>query len=252
MRLLSVFRLSVVLWCGLAGLHAGYLHAQSTATDLPEFEVASVKPHIRASGPPQVSMTDEHGRVVYMNVTLRTCIRKAYGLKVYPLSLGPDPLSTDRYDIVAKAPGDPPKEQTMRMLQRLLADRFHLAVHRETKELPIYELVKVKNSPKLRAVTDDGSAAQIDSSDGHPINAHHASMKQLAATLSGYIGDKVGDATDLSGLFDFSLDFTLDESPSAEGPTVFEAVQQLGLRLEAHKGPVEVIVIDHVEKPTAN
>lgn len=77
-------------------------------------------------------------------------------------------------------------------------------------------------------------------------------MKLLAATLQEYIGDPVADETGMTGLFDFNLDFTLDESVSAGGPKIFEAVQKLGLKLEARKGSVEVIVIDHVEKPTAN
>jgi uncharacterized protein (TIGR03435 family) len=113
-------------------------------------------------------------------------------------------------------------------------------------------LVTGKNGPKFREVEDDGSAAETGSGDGHRIKAHHISMKLLAATLQGYIGDTVIDATGLAGLFDLTLDFNVDENPSAEGPTVFEAVQRLGLKLEARKGPVEVVVIDHVEKPSAN
>jgi uncharacterized protein (TIGR03435 family) len=141
----------------------------------------------------------------------------------------------------------------MLMLQALLAERFKLVAHRETKDLPIYALVAVKNGPKFRAVEDDGSAAEIGSGDGHQIKGRHISMTSLAATLQAYIGDTVVDATGLAGLFDLNLDFNVDESMSSEGPTVFEAVQrQLGLRLEARKGPVEVVVIDHVEKPSVN
>jgi uncharacterized protein (TIGR03435 family) len=78
-------------------------------------------------------------------------------------------------------------------------------------------------------------------------------MSLLAATLQGYIGDKVVDETGLTGIFDLNLDFNIDESLSSEGPTIFEAVQrQLGLKLEARKGPVEVIVIDRVEKLSPN
>ena len=139
------------------------------------------------------------------------------------------------------------------MLQALLAARFKLVAHRETKELPIYRLVAAKNGPKLRAVEDDGSAPETGGGDGHQIKAHHISMKLLAATLQGFIGDTVVDATGLPGLFDLNLDFNVDESMSSQGPTIFEAVQwQLGLKLDEAKGPVEVVVIDHVEKPTAN
>ena len=143
-------------------------------------------------------------------------------------------------------------EQRMLMLQALLAERFKLAVHRETKELPIYTLVVGKGGPKFRAVEDDGSATEIGSGGGHQIQAHHVSMKSLAATLQGSVGDTVVDATGLIGLYDINLDFNVDESKPDEGPTVFEAVQRVGLKLEARKGPVEVVVIDHVEKPSAN
>jgi len=110
---------------------------------------------------------------------------------VYPLSRGPDPLSTDRYDVIAKVSPDASKEQRMLMLQALLAERFKLVVHRESKELPIYVLVAGKGGPKSRAVEDDGSAPETGSGGGHQIKAHHISMKLLAATLQGWIGDAV-------------------------------------------------------------
>jgi hypothetical protein len=108
-------------------------HGQSTAPLRPEFEVASVKPHSSSEGSPHVSITRDPGRLTYTNITVRGLIREAYGLKVYPLSRGPDALSTDRYDMIAKVPPDASKEQRMLMLQALLAERFKLVVHRETK-----------------------------------------------------------------------------------------------------------------------
>jgi len=218
----------------------------------PEFEVASVKPQA-PGGSPHVSIAGDPGRLTLTNITVRGLIREAYGLKIYPPSRGPDALSTDRYDVIAKVPPDASKEQRMLMLQRLLAERFKLVVHRETKELPIYRLVTGKDKPKLRAVEDDGSVPETSSGDGHQIKAHHISMKLLAATLQGWIGDTVVDATGLTGLYDLNLDFNFDESISSEGPTIFEAVQrQLGLKLEAGKRPGEVVVIDHAEKPSVN
>jgi uncharacterized protein (TIGR03435 family) len=218
----------------------------------PEFEVASVKPH-SSSGGSINSITRDPGLLIYTGLTVRGLIREAYGIiRVYPLSGGQDPLSTDRYDIIARVSPDASKEQRMLMLQALLAERFKLAVHRETKELPIYVLVTAKNGPKFRAVEDDGSTAETGSGDGHQIRARHVSMKLLAATIQGSIGDTVVDATGLTGLFDLNLDFNVDEGKPDEGPNVFEAVQQVGLKLEARKGPVGVVVIDHVEKPTVN
>lgn len=236
---------------GFAVLCWNGAHGQSAPR--PEFEVASVKPHSSSEDSPNVSVARDPGRLTYTNLTVRGLIRGAYGLKVCPLSRGPDGLSTDRYDVIAKVPPDTSKEQRMLMLQALLAERFKLVVHRETKELPIYALVAGKSGPKFREVQDDGSAAETGSGGGHQIKAHHISMKLLAATLQGWIGDTVVDETGLAGLFDLNLDFNPDESLSSEGPTVFEAVQrQLGLKLEARKGPVEVVVIDQVEKPSVH
>jgi uncharacterized protein (TIGR03435 family) len=219
----------------------------------PEFEVASIKPHDADDGVPHVSINGDPGRINYTNVTVRSLIRQAYGLKVYPLSGGADALSTDRYDIVATVHGAASKERVALMLQSLLAERFKLALHRETKELPIYALVVSKTGMKIREVQDDGSAPEIGSGGGHQIKAHLVSMKVLASSLQGYMGDPVVDTTGLAGLYDLNLDFTPDESMSAEGGSLFEAVQQqLGLKLERRKGPVEVVVIDHVEKPSEN
>ena len=222
-------------------------HGQSA----PEFEVASVKPHA-PGGSPHVSIAGDPGRLAFTNITVRGLIREAYGLKIYPPLRGPDALSTDRYDVIAKVPPDASKVQRMLMLQRLLAERFKLVVHRETKELPIYALVAGKNGPRFHAVEDDGSAPEAGSGDGHQIKAHHISMNLLAATLQGWIGDTVIDSTGLTGLYDLNLDFNFDEGKPDEGPTIFEAVQKVGLKLEPRKGPVEVVVIDHVEKAVSS
>ena len=228
-------------------------HAQTAQST---FEVASIKVHPPTDGPQRVSMAGEHGRINYSNVTVRALVRKAYGLRVYPLATGADPLSTDRYDVIAKASGEPSDKETMQMLQALLEERFGLKAHRETKELPIYALIVGKNIAKLHEMKDDGTAAEItgDGARGRPITAHHVTMKMLAGALQGYTGDPVLDMTGLTGIYDLSLEFTWNESPAgSDGPSIFTAVQeQLGLKLEARKGPVEVIVIDHVGKPSGN
>jgi uncharacterized protein (TIGR03435 family) len=243
---MSAFRMLTVAGLALIGLHA-------QTTPRPQFEAASIKPHLASDGPVRVSMAGEHGSIRYVNVTVRACVRKAYGLRVFPPPQPGDPLSTERFDIIAKASGDASEEHTRLMLQTLLEERFKLVVHRETKELPVFALVVGKKGPKFRQVKDDGSGAEIAGGDGHQIKAHHISMKLLAGALQGYVGDPVLDETGLTGIYDLNLDFTVDENISAEGPRIFEAVQdQLGLKLEARKGPVEVIVIDHIEKPSAN
>ncbi len=221
-----------------------------------EFDAASIKLHPPAGGPLRVSMAGEHGHINYENVTIRALIRKAYGTsRVFPLSTGQlDPYSIDRYDIIAKGAGEASDEQTRQMLQSLLEDRFKLKIHREMKELPVYALIAGKGGPKFHEVKDDGSAVEINGGgEGHPIVAHHISMKMLAATLSGYVGDPVQDMTGLTGMYDLKLEFTSDQNPDAAGPSVFTAVQeQLGLKLEARKAPLEVLVIDRAEKPSEN
>jgi uncharacterized protein (TIGR03435 family) len=252
MPLSFAIRVSAFSGLVLLGLSASDVRGQSSGTARPKFEVASIKPVPPSENEMRVSMIGGPGRINYTNVTVRGLIRKAYGLKLYPPSVGPDALSTDRYDIVAKASGPASEEQTMRMLQALLEERFKLVLHHEKKELRVYALVRGKNGPKIHEVQDDGSIPEISSAEGHQIQGHHISMKLLAEALQGFVGDPVLDTTELTGLFDLSLDFTLDESLSATGTSVFEAVQQLGLKLEARKGPVEVLVIDHVEKPSGN
>jgi uncharacterized protein (TIGR03435 family) len=169
----------------ILGLNVPGAYGQSGPPMRLEFEVASVKPH-SSSGGSLNSIARDPGRLTYTGMTVRGVTREAYGLiRIYPLSPDPDALSTDRYDVIAKVSPDASKEQRMLMLQALLAERFKLDVHRETKELPIYAPVAGKNGPKFRAVENDGSAAETGSGDGHQIKAHHISMKLLAATLQG-------------------------------------------------------------------
>src|SRR5579862_3510677 len=159
----------------LPGLNVAEVRAQPAPIVRPEFEVASIRPHAPSEEAPQMLMTGEHGRITYVGVTLRALVRKAYGRKVYPLSNGPDALSTDRYDIVAKAHEDASEEQTMLMLQALLAERFKLVVHREMRELTVYKMVVGKNGPKFHELPDDGNGAEIGNGGGHEIKARRMS-----------------------------------------------------------------------------
>ena len=112
----------------ILGLSVSDAYGQTPVAQRPEFEVASVKPHSSSQGSPNVSIARDPGRLTYTNMTVRGLIREAYGLKVYPLSRGPDALLTDRYDVIAKVSPDASKEQRMLMLQALLAERFKLIV----------------------------------------------------------------------------------------------------------------------------
>lgn len=215
------------------------------------FEVASVKPNQTGSGHSDVE-TD--GNLLRMNnVTLRLCLTWAYRITDAQV-VGPDWLTSERFDIVAKTESGKPRPE---MLKAVLEERFKLAVHRETRELTEYALVVAKNGPKLKKV-DPGSGDRT-SSRGY-LSAKRTSMGGLANFLAGpnvRLGRPVVDKTGLDGVFDFELNWAPESSAEKNadaGPSIFAALQeQLGLRLEAQKGPVEVLVVDHVEKvPTEN
>jgi uncharacterized protein (TIGR03435 family) len=144
----------------------------------------------------------------------------------------------------------------MVMLQALLAERFQLAFHRTTKEMPVYWLVAGKKGPKLYEVKDDGGGAQIGSDSAHRFSARNISVAQFAESLSReqQVDRPVLDGTGVAGIFNITLDFAAgDSSDDASGPSIFTALQeQLGLKLEPGKGPVEILVIDRAEKPTGN
>jgi uncharacterized protein (TIGR03435 family) len=167
-----------------------------------------------------------------------------------------------RYDIVAKALPDTPREQILQMMQALLTERFKLALHREKKELAYYALVVAKGGPKMREASD--GPANAPPPGAPPANqgqlrilSNSMPMSTVATLLSRYMRAFVVDQTGLKGPFAVKLVWTPDDRPVADddrGPSVFTAVgEQLGLRLESRKGPMEVLVVDHAEKaPTEN
>lgn len=243
----------------------------------PAFEVASIKPSEPGSRNVQF-MFAPGGRVVAKNINVRMLIQQAYGVRDFQISGGPSWIGSERYDIVAKMeepeegskPAPPSPDGMKPLFRSLLADRFKLTIHRETKELPIYALVVGKNGPKLTenpAGNGPGRGPQSQMRMGRgQFSAKQGNMAALASQLSNALGRSVVDQTGLTGTYDFELTWTPDESqpqgpggpdnpppPSSSGPSIFTAVQeQLGLKLEAQKGPVEIIVIDHVEKATEN
>jgi len=183
------------------------------------------------------------------NVTLQDCIREAYGVTDSQIA-GQDRLSPDRYDVVAKIPPGVTIGQQPAMLQPLLAERFKLTVHHGTKEMPVYLLVVLKNGPKIQAV-ESTSKGGITSPHAGYMSAEAITMSRLAAFLSGaraQLEHTVVDRTALSGTFPFKLEWTPDDKQGADtlGPSLFAALQeQLGLKLEAGKAPMEILAIDH-------
>jgi uncharacterized protein (TIGR03435 family) len=224
----------------------------------PRFEVASIKPSADPSGNSAGSRSGK-GRLAMNNVTLKRCIMGAYGVGPNVIAGGPDWLDADRFVITAKAEDAAGDSELMKMLQTLLADRFKLALHRETRTAPAYVLEVAKNGPKLKKSESDES----QTSNGRGlIEAKATTMAGFAERLARQVDLPVVDRTGLDGAFDLKLEWT-PESARALKPgeagiadtalSIFTAIQeQLGLRLRAQKAPVEMLVIDHAEKPSEN
>jgi uncharacterized protein (TIGR03435 family) len=232
----------------------------------PAFEVASIKPSNYQGGPLRVTARVGADGIDFSNVTPRLCIQRAYGVRPYQL-IGPDWINTDRYMIIAKAAGAVPEDQVLMMLRTLLVERFRLASHRESREMPVYALVVSRNGTKLKEATDEGATQIGPGREDHETLFERASMEQLAGVVGRSLDRPVINATGLKGLYNFTLAWANEgrarpNAPAAEGsavsdsdnvPSIFSALQeQLGLKLEARKAPVEVLVIDHIGRPSEN
>jgi uncharacterized protein (TIGR03435 family) len=224
-------------------------------------------------------------RVRFSNFTLRNLVQIAYGVNGYQLS-GPDWTGDSRYEVIATLPKDTSKEQFRTMLQNLLKERFKLATHSEQKTMALYSLTVAKGGPKLLKPAPDAPAADTETrsvgsgppkrdKDGYPdlppgtrmaiksepngdfarAQGHNETMSYLVRMLSGQVRAPVEDDTGLTEKYDYRLSWIPQPAGSVPpdnediGPDLFTALQeQLGLKLSAKKGPVEVIVIDHAEK----
>ena len=227
----------------------------------PRFEVASIKPSKAAIGSSSGIKTGR-GQLDARNVTLKRCIIGAYGVGPSQIYGGPAWLDSDRFEIAAKT--DQPADDDailMRMLQSLLVERFQLALHRETRPMPAFVLEVAKGGPKLEK-SNGGEAAtnSSNSNTGSAIDAHNTSMDLFATVLARQVERPVVNRTGLDGVFNFKLQWTAEsatakpgDAAAAEQPSLFTAIQeQIGLRRRAERVPVEVMVIDHIEKPSEN
>ncbi len=239
--------------------------ATQQASVTPQFEVATVKPN-RSPDPNNEkgywrAVKGDEVKITMRNGNLLTFIEEAYGLKEYQIK-GPEWLKEERFDVVATA-SHVTRQQIGLMLQTLLKERFKMEVHHESKVLPVYALVVGKNAPKIQPVKAEGDSGVWNGIG--KLTAKKLSMAHFAEALSGQMDRPVLDMTGLEGVFDFTLEYTsqntqpLDAEGNAapdlgSGPSIFTALQeQLGLKLESRKAPVEILVIDHAEKvPTEN
>ena len=247
------------------------------------FEVSSIRPTSAQSSFNSVRMDFEPDGYAAFNISLQMLVKTAYGIEDYQVVDNSKLLSAAKYDIratvdpsaadaIGKLSQEERKQIQQRMLQGLLADRFKLTVHREFRDLPVYFLVVGKNGPKFRqSKPNDDYHNGLKTIDGMPLGPHMGRMAlgggdisvqglpmaSLTSSLTRELRTPVLDKTGLTGAYDFSLQWqpAAQSMPGPEntGPTLFEAVEeQLGLRLEATKAPVAVLLIDHAESPSPN
>jgi uncharacterized protein (TIGR03435 family) len=251
------------------------VHGQALAFD-------AVTVRVNTSGDTRLSISTRGRTYTATNAPLRSIILQAYNLsfEAFRLQGGPSWIRTDRFDIVATIPDNATSRQVPSMLQALLAERFKLTVHTETREVPIYELVVARNDgrpgaglrptvfdcdatpaaaaapPKVAADARPNCGMDIGLA-GIPIRAAGQDLGGLTAGLAQFVDRRVVDKTGLSGRFDFELKFATDTRGAAvdtqsDAPSIFTALQeQLGLKLDSARGPVEIVVIDSIERLSA-
>jgi uncharacterized protein (TIGR03435 family) len=200
-------------------------------------------------------------RVHWTGVPLRVLITNEYGLQDYQIVGVPAWAASDRWDVEAKADAPSAPAEKIQMMRTLLADRFHLTFHMETRELPEYRLEVAKGGPKLQKAEGGAPGGGVRVDKGL-IEGHQTTMATLAGFLKGELGRPVFDNTGLTGSYNVRLEWLPDESQpnsggeappvDAMGAPIFTALQGLGLRLTPFKGPVEIFVVDHVEKASGN
>jgi uncharacterized protein (TIGR03435 family) len=244
--------------------------AQAQAAPTPTFDAVSIKPNRSGSGSTSVHTDDTYFRAT--NLSLKSLIRDAYDLQSEDQVVGlPAWTNSVNFDIQAKIDAETlaimkaaPKEQAGRMrnemMKDVLVERFQLKVHPETKELPMYDLTLAKGGSKMKTADPTTQGGNM-SSNNQKLTVTGIPMSSLCNYLSRRLHRQVTDKTGLTGRYDFVLQWSPDEaageSPAATGaeqlPTLFTALQeQLGLKLDSTKGPVDTIVVDKVEMPSEN
>jgi uncharacterized protein (TIGR03435 family) len=223
----------------------------------PAFDAASIKPN--KTGSNSSSSNSHSGVLTATNVSLKQMIMQAYRLPNYRVT-GPDWLTEEKFDVSARPPAGTKEADLPAMMQSMLLERFKLAVHRDTKVFPVYGLIPAKGGPKFQAVADEGGH-NTNSSRG-TFKGERCSMPALAEYLARQMDRPVLDMTELKGVFNLTINFTPEDVNNRdEGkadrdayPPLLTALQeQLGLRLDPRKAPIEILVVDHVERvPTEN
>ena len=221
----------------------------------PGFDVASIKPSRAASaggeGSGREKITVTPNSVIIENAGLNFCIQSAYNVKFYQVS-GPHWLVSERYDIIAKTERRSSREQLMSMLQALLTDRFSLRFRGETRVVPVYELAAKSRAVKLDRASPDEAAHGMTMENGSFV-FRRVSLAEFAERLSDFssFDRPVLDRTGMDGLFDITLASAATLMRS-DPDAIVAAVEGTGLRLNPVKAPLEILVIEHAERPSSN
>ncbi len=226
----------------------------------PDFEVVTVKP----GDPDEKSdvMTTRGRHIVIRNKTVEAMLRLAYGVQKSQIVGAPEWVGTERFDVdgVPDVDGQPSMKQFQGLVQKVLVGRFGLKSHLEQREMPVFALAVAKDGPKMAASKGDPNGLADNEGmggNGRQIRKFtNVSMSDLALMLQPHVDRPVVDRTGLKGRYDFKLQWTVDEAQATDAdapPGLFTAIQeQIGLKLEPAKAPVDVLVIDHVEQPSPN
>lgn len=224
------------------------------AQSQPAFEVVSIHRNLQG-GDDRVDITP--GRVTINNASLRTLIRNGYDIQNFQFAGGPSWVDSDTYTISAIIANhaEVTQDQYRALIRAMLADRFQLKVHWETRQGDIYALVVAKSGPKLKvsdASAQPGLNTNIAGHLGRMVGVN-VPVFYLSTVLGNKLSHPVIDKTGLPGKYDWTLVWDPDPSADSTEPSIFTAVQeQLGLKLDAQKGPVKMLVIDSVERPSEN
>jgi uncharacterized protein (TIGR03435 family) len=227
----------------------------------PVFEAASIKPN-RSSDAARSFRVEPGGTIQATNVTVRHLMWQAYGVQDFQIIGGPGWIGTERYDVIARAADNPTPERLRAMLRQMLVDRFGLEVEPSTSDLPVYRLVRARADgtlgPQLRPATGGCAAAVQTKGCGARVGdgtlvSQGLTMIRLAGELTGFVGRRVEDRTDLMGNFEVDLTWSPNLQTDDGRPSIFTALQeQLGLKLESAVGAVPTFVIRRVERPAEN
>jgi uncharacterized protein (TIGR03435 family) len=231
----------------LLTLAASVLCAQTAPT---QFEVSSIHPN--TANDTRTSMNWGGPTFTVTGITLKRLVMQAYNLQDFQVTGGPAWFDKDRWDLTAKAPdGINTKPEVLRvMLQSLLAERFHLSAHLESKQMTVLVLYTAKGGSKLKQSAPD--AGNSWTTGRGILKGGNQTTDDFARMLAGQLTQQVIDKTGLTGKFDYELKWEADEK-GGDGPSVFAALQeQMGLRLDSEKAPVELFVVDRADRPTDN